>query len=181
MMNLLYSVRAAGGMSDARGDNMLDGAHFYSTYECADGGWVSIGPLEPKFYAELLTQLGVDGDPAFAAQYDRDNWPALKQRFAGIFKTRTRDEWTALLEGTDVCFAPVLAPSAAAQHAHMRSRNILRTIDGVMQAAAAPRFGNEAPPDPGPIPKSGQHTEEILHAIGAGADRIAAWRAAGVL
>ncbi|GJL93163.1 CaiB/BaiF CoA transferase family protein [Hyphococcus sp.] len=181
MMNLLYAVRAAGGMSDARGDNMLDGAHFYSSYQCADGGWVSIGPLEPKFYAELLSRLGLSDDPDFSAQYDRERWPAMKARLAEIFKTKSRDEWTTLLEGTDVCFAPVLPPSEAQAHAHMRERNVLREVDGVLQAVAAPRFSAEAPANPGPIPKPGQHTEEILKAIGADAEKIAAWRAAGVL
>lgn len=181
MMNLLYSVRAAGGMSDGRGDSMLDGAHFYSSYECADGGWISIGPLEPKFYVELLSHLGLADDPVFAAQYDRDNWPAMKRRFAEIFKTKSRDDWTRVLEGTDVCFAPVLTPSEAAQHKHMRARNILRDIGGVMQAAAAPRFDGAAPDDPGPVPAPGAHADEILRGLGADAQQIAKWRAAGVL
>ncbi|PQA86172.1 CaiB/BaiF CoA transferase family protein [Hyphococcus luteus] len=181
MMNLLYSVRAAGGMPDARGQSMLDGAHFYDAYECADGGWVSIGPLEPKFYAALLEKLGLADDPDFAAQYDKTKWPALKERFRQIFKTRPRDEWTALLEGTDVCFAPVLAPSEAAAHPHMRERGVLREIDGVLQAAAAPRFGGKAPPAPGAIPSAGQHTEEILAEIGVDDRLIAEWREAGVL
>lgn len=181
MMNLLYAVRAAGGMSDARGDNMLDGAHFYSSYQCADGEWVSIGPLEPKFYAELLTRLGLGDDPELTVQYNREQWPAMKARFAEIFKSKTRAEWTDLLEGTDVCFAPVLSPSQAQAHAHMRERNVLREVGGVLQAVAAPRFGAEAPADPGPIPAPGQHTDEILKAIGASAEDIAAWRAGGVL
>ncbi len=181
MMNLLYAVRAAGAMSDARGDNMLDGAHFYSAYQCADGGWISIGPLEPKFYAELLERLGLAGDADFAAQYDREKWPQLKARFTEIFKAKTRDEWSSLLEGTDVCFAPVLAPSEAAAHPHMRARNVLREVDGVLQAAAAPRFDGAAPDNPGAIATPGQHTEEILKALGHSAEEIAGWRAAGVL
>ncbi len=177
MMNLLYSVRAVGMMDDARGNSMLDGAHFYSVYECADGGWISIGPLEPKFYTELLERLGVAGDAAFAAQYDRSQWPALKERFAALFRTRTRADWAALLEGTDVCFAPVLAPGEAAQHHHMRARNVLRTVGGVLQAAAAPRFDGDQPADPGPIPAAGQHTEEILAELGVDDRVIADWRA----
>lgn len=179
MMNLLYSLRAAGGMPDARGHSMLDGAHFYHVYDCADGGWISIGALEPKFYAELLERLGLAGDPDFAAQYDRAKWPALKARFAGIFKTKTRDEWTALLEGTDVCFAPVLAPAEAAGHPHMAARGVLREIGGVLQAAPAPRFGAEPPADPGPIPSAGQHTEEILAELGVDDRLIAEWRGTG--
>jgi acetyl-CoA hydrolase len=181
MMNLLYAVRAAGGMSDARGDNMLDGAHYYSSYQCADGGWISIGPLEPKFYQELLSRLGLSEDPGLTSQFDFARWPAMKAKFVEIFKSKSRAEWTALLEGTDVCFAPVLTPSEAHAHAHMRERNVLREINGVLQAVAAPRFGMDAPADPGPVPSPGQHTEEILNAIGADAAKIAAWRAAGVL
>ncbi len=181
MMNLLYSLRAAGGMPDQRGQSMLDGAPFYDVYECKDGGWVSIGPLEPKFYAALLEKLGLAGDADFAAQYDTSKWPSLKERFAALFKTKTRDEWTALLEGTDVCFAPVLALSEAATHPHMAARGALREIDGVLQAAAAPRFDGAAPPDPGAIPGVGQHTEEILSEIGVDDRLIAEWREAGAL
>ena len=179
MMNLLYSLRAAGGMPDARGESMLDGAHFYGAYECAGGGWISIGPLEPKFYAELLVKLGLQDDADFAAQYDRAKWPALKARLAALFKTKTRDEWTALLEGTDVCFAPVLAPAEAAGHPHMAARGVLREIGGVLQAAAAPRFDGKAPPDPGAIPLAGQHTEEILAELGVDDRLIAEWRGTG--
>lgn len=181
MMNLLYSLRAVGGMPDARGQSMLDGAHFYESYQCADDGWISIGSLEPKFYAELLDRLGLSGDADFTAQYDKAKWPALKARFTEMFKTKTRDEWTALFEGSDVCFAPVLAPSEAAKHPHMHARNSLREIDGVLQAAAAPRFDGAAPPDPGAIPEPGQHTEEILAEIGVDDRLIAEWRGAGVL
>jgi crotonobetainyl-CoA:carnitine CoA-transferase CaiB-like acyl-CoA transferase len=160
---------------------MLDGAHFYSLYECADGGWISVGPLEPKFYGELLEQLGVAGDPAFAAQYDRSRWPALKEKFAAIFRTKSRAAWAALLEGTDVCFAAVLAPGEAVEHPHMRARNVLRDVGGVLQAAAAPRFDGAEPPDPGPIPAAGQHTEEILAELGVDDRIIADWRASGAI
>ncbi|MEZ5892186.1 MAG: CaiB/BaiF CoA-transferase family protein [Parvularculaceae bacterium] len=166
MMNLLYSVCAAGAMGDARGKSMLDGAHFYDVYDCAGGGRISIGPLEPKFYVELIERLGLSGDADFAAQYDLARWPALKAKLAALFKTKTREEWTALLEGTDVCFAPVLAPSEAAAHPHMRARGILKDVGGVLQALGAPRFDGAAPRDPGPIPAAGQHTEEILAELG---------------
>ena len=181
MMNLLYSVRAIGGMPDARGQSMLDGAHFYSAYQCSCGGWISIGPLEPKFYAELLEKLGLSGDADFAAQYDTSKWPALKNRFSELFKTKSRDEWTALLYGSDVCFAPVLAPSEAAAHPHMKARNILRDVNGVLQAASAPRFDGAEPADPRPIPAPGQHAEEILAEIGVDDRLVASWREAGVL
>lgn len=181
MMNLLYMLRGMGGMSDERGQSMLDGAHFYGVYECKDAGWISIGPLEPKFYADLLEKLGLQGDADAAAQYDQSTWPALKKRLSEIFKTRTRDEWTALLEGTDVCFAPVLAPSEAAVHPHVKARNILREVNGVLQAAAAPRFDGVEPESPKPVPSPGAHAEEILSEIGVDKQSIADWRERGVL
>ncbi|GJL94091.1 MAG: alpha-methylacyl-CoA racemase [Hyphococcus sp.] len=179
MMNLLYSLRAAGGMPDERGASMLDGAHFYGAYECADGKWISVGPLEPKFYQELLTRLELQDDPAFSSQFDQSAWPDLKVRLAGLFKTKPRSEWVEELHGTDVCFAPVLSPSEAAEEAHIKSRNILRDIGGVLQAAPAPRFNGQAPPDPRAAPVSGQHTEEILSELGVDDRDINKWRETG--
>ena len=138
MMNLLYSLRAAGGLPDERGRSMLDGAHFYGAYECADNKWISIGPLEPKFYSELLARLDLQDDEKFKNQYDQSEWAGLRERLAAIFKSQPRRHWVDLLRGTDVCFAPVLSPTEAAQDAHIKSRNILRDIGGVLQAAAAP-------------------------------------------
>lgn len=179
MMNLLYSLRAAGGLPDERGASMLDGAHFYAAYQCADEKWISVGPLEPKFYAQLLQKLELLDDPSFANQYDHDNWPALKARFAEIFKAKPRQYWIERLHGTDVCFAPVLSPSEAAADDHMKARHILRDIGGVLQAAPAPRFDGEAPADPRAAPTIGQHTEEILSEIGVDDRDIAAWREDG--
>ena len=181
MMNLLYSLRAAGGMPDARGESMLDGAHFYGVYQCADDLWISVGPLEPKFYAELLQRLDIADDPGFAAQFDRENWPSLKERLAEVFRKEPRAYWTERLYGTDVCFAPVLTPTEAMEDPHMKARNVIRDIGGVMQAAAAPRFDGETPADPGPVPSSGQHTEEILADIGASEADMAGWRDAGAV
>ena len=174
MMNLLFSLRAAGGLPEARGQSMLDGAHFYDVYECADGGWISLGPLEPKFYMELLQRLGLAEDPDFAAQYDQGKWPALKERLRALFRGEPRAHWIELLHGTDVCFAPVLSPAEALNDEHMRARGVLREVDGVLQAAAAPRFDGVAPVDPGAIPQPGQHTEEILKHAGVDAETIAA-------
>ncbi len=181
MMNLLYSLRAAGGLPDERGQSMLDGAHFYSAYECADDKWISIGPLEPKFYAELLARLGLQDDEALRDQFNRDQWAALRERFGALFRSQPRRHWVDLLHGTDVCFAPVLSPTEAAQNDHMKSRNILRDIDGVLQAAAAPRFDGKIPADPRPAPNPGQHTEEILSEIGVDDRDIAKWREDGAI
>ncbi len=181
MMNLLYSLRAAGGLPDERGASMLDGAHFYATYQCADGQWISVGPLEPKFYAELLERLDLKDDPDFANQFDREKWPALKECLAGVFKAEPRDYWVERLHGTDVCFAPVLTPGEAAEDPHIKARKILRTIGGVLQAASAPRFDGETPADPRAVPSPGEHTEEILSEIGVDDRDIARWRENGAL
>lgn len=178
MMNLLFSLRAAGGLPDARSGSMLDGAHFYDVYQCADGGWVSLGPLEPKFYVELLQRLQLADDPDFANQYDLEKWPVLKERFRELFRSKPREHWVKLLHGTDVCFAPVLNPSEALNDPHMKARGVLREVGGVLQAAAAPRFDGATPSDPGAIPSPGQHTEEILIEAGASEADIAALREA---
>lgn len=174
MMNLLLSLRAAGGMPDERGQSMLDGAHFYAVYPCKDGKPVSVGPLESKFYALLLEKLGLAGDPLFAVQFDRTKWPEAKARMAMSFASEPRAHWDQLLLGTDVCYAPVLSPSEAAMAEHIRARGLYREIDGVLQGAAAPRFDGAAPKDPRPAPASGAHTEEILKEAGLSAAEIAA-------
>ncbi|MEQ8935346.1 MAG: CaiB/BaiF CoA-transferase family protein [Amphiplicatus sp.] len=174
MMNLLLSLRAIGGLPDERGASMLDGAHFYDAYVCADGKRISVGPLEPKFYALLLQKLGLENDPLFAVQFDAGNWPQAKAKLAEIFASKPREHWDALLLGTDVCYAPVLSPSEAAREPHIAARNIYREIGGVLQTAAAPRFDGESPPDPGPVPASGAHTEEILKEAGLSGKEIEA-------
>lgn len=165
MMNLLYSLRAAGGLPDSRGAGLLDGAHFYAVYECADGKPLSVGPLEPKFYQEFLQKMGLEGDDAFIKQMDGAQWPVLKERLAAIFAEKPREEWMTMFEGSDACVGPVLSPTEAQTDAHMTARNVLRDVGGVIQAAAAPRFDGAAPADPSPPPKKGAHTEEILAAF----------------
>ena len=142
LMSMFWTLREIGAFDEQHpGTNLLDtGAHFYDVYECRDGKYVSIGSIEPQFYAELLKRLGLDGDEQFAAQLDRAGWPQLKDQLAALFKTRTRDEWCALLDGTDVCFAPVLTMSEAVVHPHNRARQTFVEVGGRIQPAPAPRF-----------------------------------------
>jgi len=140
LMAAFYGLQAQGEWQAQRGQNVLDGAaHFYDAYETADGKHVAIGAIEPQFYRELLKRLYI-GDPAFEAQMDRASWPALKEKIAAVFKTRTRDEWCALLEGTDACFAPVMSMAEAPAHAHMAARGAFAAVDGVVQPAPGPRY-----------------------------------------
>lgn len=181
MMNLLFSLRAAGGLPDERGGSMLDGAHFYDVYDCADGKRISIGPLEPKFYRLLLQKLSLEDDPAFDAQFDQKNWPALKDKMRALFLSKPRHYWTGELSGTDVCFAPVHSPSEALNDPHIKARGVLREIGGVLQAAAAPRFNGETPQDPAPAPAPGEHARSILKLAGYDDDRIDALVSDGVI
>jgi acetyl-CoA hydrolase len=162
MMNLLLSLKAAGQFVTERGASILDGPYWYSTYRCADGGFISVGSLEPKFHALLIDKLGLAADPAFARPYDRSAWPELKRRFADLFAKRTRGEWCALLEGTDACFAPVLDPEEAAKHPHLVARGVYSSPDGMLQASAAPRFSGTPAAAPGAIPVTGADNEAIL-------------------
>lgn len=153
LSTMMYGFRADGSLSNQRGENVLDGgAHFYNTYACADGKYVSVGAIEPQFYALLLRHCGID-DAAFQAQNDPNGWPMLKYRLADVFKTKTREEWCTLMEGTDVCFAPVLDWDEAPQHPHNRSRGTFIEIAGVTQPAPAPRFSRTSPATPSaPVP-----------------------------
>lgn len=137
---MMYGLHGHGMWSSRRGDNMLDGgAHFYAVYACADDRYLSVGAIEPQFYAELLQRAGID-DPAFVAQMQADQWPELKAKLAALFRQRSRDEWCSLLEGTDACVAPVLDWDEAPQHAHNQARGTFVEVDGRMQPAPAPRF-----------------------------------------
>ena len=151
-----------GQWSNERGTNLLDGgAHFYGTFKCADGKWISIGAIEPEFYALLLEKCRLD-DPAFEAQLDRSRWPALKDKLAAVFGTKTRDEWCAVMQGTDVCFAPVLDLDEASEHPHNRARGAFIEIDGVVQPAPAPQFSRTVPEAPGAPALPGACTEAAL-------------------
>ncbi|MGQ7934997.1 CaiB/BaiF CoA transferase family protein [Paraburkholderia sp. D1E] len=159
---MIYGMKAAGVWTNRRGTNLFDGgAHFYDTYVCADQKYISIGPIEARFYVLLLDLCGID-DPDFHPQLDVERWPALKQKLAIVFGLKTRAEWCSLLEGTDVCFAPVLDLDEAPMHPHNQARGTFVTIDGVVQPAPAPRFSRTPPVTPRPSARPGEHTESIL-------------------
>ncbi len=140
LMSMFFDMAAMGRWVEGRETNFLDGgAHFYGVYECACGNFVSIGSIEPQFYELLRRHAGLS-DAAFEAQMDRKAWPELKQKLVEVFKTRTREDWCKIMEGTDVCFAPVLTMAEAPKHPHMAAREIFVTRHGVTQPAPAPRF-----------------------------------------
>jgi alpha-methylacyl-CoA racemase len=145
---MTYSLFGNGVWRDERGVNLLDsGAHFYDTYETADGKWISIGSIEPQFYALLREHAGLADDPAFDAQMDPSAWPALKHKLTAVFKAKTREEWCAIMDGTDICFAPVLSLAEAPKHPHNAARATFVEQDGMVQPAPAPRFSaTPAPP-----------------------------------
>ncbi|NQY55205.1 MAG: CoA transferase [Ilumatobacteraceae bacterium] len=183
LMTMFWSFSQIGMFDEqARGTNLLDtGAHFYDVYECADGGYISIGSIEPQFYAELMRLTGLDGDDDFAAQMDQSRWPELKERLTALFATKTRDEWCELMEHTDVCFAPVLTMSDAAQHPHNVARATFVDVDGTMQPAPAPRFSRSAPRLDQRPAHAGEHTRAVLADWGVAEERIDALLDSGAI
>lgn len=161
MMNLLMVLGQIGGLAAERGTSLLDGPHWCRVYRTSDDGFVSVQCIEPKFYALFLDRLGLAADPQFANQFDRDLWPVLGKRLAAIFAAEPRDKWTALFEGSDACVSPVLSPQEAAQHPHMAARGSWLTVDGILQAAAAPRFSGQAERTPARSPARDEHGAEI--------------------
>ncbi|SHK02658.1 alpha-methylacyl-CoA racemase [Pseudonocardia thermophila] len=177
---MIHGLRALGEWREERGTNELDtGSPYYEVYETADGGYLAVGAIEPKFYTEMLRGFGLD--PAQWPQHDRSRWPALKQALAEVIATRTRDEWAAVFADRDACVAPVLALSEAPQHPHNRARGVFVEVAGVVQPAPAPRFGRTPPPPVRPSPPNGADTDAVLRELGYDAARIAALRAAGVV
>ena len=177
----IFGMHASGYWSDERGTNILDsGAHFYECYETKDGKFVSIASIEKKFYDELLQLTGLEGE-ALAKQSDRSQWPDMKARLAAIFKAKSRDEWCEIMEGTDVCFAPVLSLGEAPAHAHNKARQSFIEIDGVVQPAPAPRFGRTKPEVQRPPSDRGADTREALADWGFSDARIAELEASGAV
>ena len=178
---MTYGLRASGAWGDAREANLLDGgAPFYATYACADGKFVAIGAIEPQFYALLLKLTGAS-DPLLGDQMDQLAWPAMKERLGALFKTRSRDAWCALLEGSDACFAPVLDMTEAPAHPHNRARASFIDVDGVTQPAPAPRFSRSTAQLVRAASAPGADSAAILADWGWSSAAIAALQAAQVI
>ena len=181
LMAMFYGFKGAGMWKDERRSNLLDGgAHFYDTYQCADGKWISIGSIEPQFYALLLEKTGIT-DPQFANQMSRDEWPELKAKLAAVLAKKTQAEWCEIMDATDICFAPVLDLEEAPKHAHNVARETFVTIEGVVQPAPAPRFSRTAPRVEGAASKPGAESAAILADWGWRQDAIAALQDAHVI
>ena len=176
LTSLFYGLRAAGAWFDEPGTNLLDsGAHFYEVYETSDGGHVAVGAIEPQFYSRLLELLEVTHEEF--PQFDRDRWPEFKTRFAELFRARTRDEWAAVLEGEEACATPVLGFIEARDHHHNVERGTFVEIDGIVQPAAAPRFGRT----PGAARPARDDSDVVLGEWGVTPDEQARLRSAGSL
>jgi len=181
LMGMFYGMAAGGLHSANRGTNLLDGgAHFYDTYETADGKWISIGSIEPQFYALLLKHAEIE-DEAFQNQMDIDQWPNWKEKITEIFKSKTREEWCNIMEGTDVCFAPVLELDEVMEHPHNKARQSFIEVGGVVQPAPAPRFSRTEPEMRYPPPGKGEHNDEALKEWGFQPDEIEALKTGDII
>ncbi len=181
LMAMTYTLINSGIWRDERGTNLLDtGAPFYEVYETSDGRYVAVGAIEPQFYAELIRLMGL-ADEHLPDQNDRDAWPAMKERFAAVFATKTRDEWEAIFEGSDACAFPVLTPREAPDHPHHRARGTFTTVAGVAQPAPAPHFLGTPGSVKWPPPNPGQHGDAALLDWGLAKEEIEELRAAGAI
>ncbi len=181
LASIFHGLRAAGLWGGGRGENLLDGgAPFYATYACADGRFVAVGALEPKFFATFVQGIGLD--PRFlAAQYDRRQWPAMREAIAAILLREPREHWAAHFDGSDACVTPVLSLAEAPAHAHALARQAYVEVDGLLQPAPAPRFSRSAPTAPRPAPEIGADGAAVLHDAGFDGAEIEGLRAARVL
>jgi alpha-methylacyl-CoA racemase len=181
LMAMFFSMQASGMMSQQRGSNMLDGgAPFYDTYETSDGKFISIGSIEPQFYALLLEKAGLDADE-FSAQMDQSRWPDYKDKIARVFKSKTRDQWCEIMEGSDVCFAPVLTLKEVAEHPHNKARNAFVELDSVLQPAPAPRFSRTVVGLSHGARIAGEDTSEVLSDAGYDVSEIESLVASGAV
>ncbi len=181
LMGIFYGLNNA-GLWQERGTNMLDGgAYYYNIYETADGKYITIASIEPKFYAEFKRLTGLENDPDFAEQLDMDRWPEITEKLAGVFKTKTRKEWCDIMEGTDVCFAPVLSMDESIVHPHNVYRKTFVDLEGMVQPAPAPRFSRTKCEIQCPAPDLGADTLEGLKSWGFDEDEIQALKTAGAI
>jgi len=181
LMMMMYGALASGAWVEKRGHNRTDGgSHFYQVYETKDGEYVSVGSIEPQFYKLLLTHTGLEG-VELPPQGDRAQWPAMRERLAAIFKQKTRAEWVAIMQQTDICFAPVLTMSEAIEHEHNRSRESFVDVGGIAQPAPAPRFLGTPTSVQSQPARAGEHTTTILRDWGFSAAEIAALQANGAV
>ncbi len=181
LMTMIYSMQSSGMWKTTMGSNLLDGgSHFYDTYECKDGKFISIGSIEPQFYA-LLCQIAELDEKVFSKQMSRDLWPEQKEEIKKIFLKKTRDEWCELMEGTDVCFAPVLDMSEAPHHPHNKERKTFIDLEGVTQPAPAPRFSRTEPEVVSSPSIVGEHTSEVLSSIGLSEEDIGSLKSSGAV
>ena len=183
LMSMFWAFKSIGMFDEnARGTNLLDtGAHFYDVYRCSDDNYISLGSIEPQFYAELLRLTGLDTDEQFAKQMDKAEWPDLKARLTEVFASKSRAEWCEMMEATDVCFAPVLTMSEAADHPHNVERSTFIDVAGTKQPAPAPRFSRTTPVVSMPPAFPGAHTREVLADWGVGSDTIESWVSSGAV
>ncbi len=181
LMASVYGRRAAGLLGPERGAGQIDGgAHYYNVYETKDGKFISVGPIEPQFYALLLDKTGLAGED-LPDREDQSSWPEMKQRFARIFRQKTRREWCDIMEGSDICFAPVLDIDEAPDHPHLKARGTFVELDNLVQPAPAPRFSRTPGGIQGPPADPGTHTDEALAAWGFSEDEIADLHEAGAI
>ena len=181
LMAMFYSMSASGVFETQRGTNMLDGgAHFYDTYETADGEYISIGSIEPQFYALLMEKAGLDTE-YFQPQMDRGRWDELKAKLTEVFRTKTQAQWCEIMEGSDVCFAPVLNLIDAADHPHNKARNSYQTVAGMLQQSPAPRFSRTPAADIAPPRVPGEDTAAVLADYGLSAEEILTLTSNGVV
>jgi alpha-methylacyl-CoA racemase len=181
LMTMIYTFRSMGIWQDVRGTNLLDtGAHFYEVYETSDGKFMSVGAIEAQFYAELIRLLELENEE-LPDQNDKAQWPKLKERFAALFLTKTRDEWQAIFDGTDACVSPVLSIPEASQHPHNQHRGTFTEVAGVVQPAPAPRFEGTPSAIRRPPPNPGQHGDEALADWGIDSAEVAKMRSAGAI
>jgi alpha-methylacyl-CoA racemase len=181
LMTMTFTLRQAGAWQDERGTNLLDtGAHFYEVYETSDGGFMAVGAIETQFYTELIRLLGLDGEE-LPDQNDREAWPAMKERFARLFASRTRAEWEKVFEGSDACVAPILPLAEAPNHPHNQVRGTFTEVAGVVQPSPAPRFTGTPGAIRRPPPNPGQYADEALADWGLPASDIADLRSSGAI